>query len=147
MNTSISTLLERKGTAVRSIAPTLTVAESVHEMNRHKISSLLVMEGERVVGIFTERDVLRRVIGVGLDPKQARINEVMTREVATILPESTVEEAMEIFRAKHCRHLPVMVAGRVAGVISIGDISRWLTDVHRAEAEHLKNYINGGMQA
>nr|MBP9914313.1 CBS domain-containing protein [Opitutaceae bacterium] len=72
---------------------------------------------------------------------------VMTREVATILPESTVEEAMEIFRAKHCRHLPVLVAGRVAGVISIGDISRWLTDVHRAEAEHLKNYINGGMQA
>ena len=69
---------------------------------------------------------------------------MMTENVITITPETTVEEAMVLFTEKRCRHLPVVSEGRMVGLLSSGDVSRWLTDVHRAEAEHLKNYIAGG---
>ena len=73
-----------------------------------------------------------------------RVADVMTKNVITVTPETTVEETMVIFAEKRCRHLPVVVRGRLVGLISIGDISRWIADMHRAEAEHLKNYITGG---
>jgi len=147
MNTPISALLDRKGRQVFSVPPTFTVAEAVAEMNRNRVGSVLVLDGPRLVGIFTERDVLRRVVGAGLDPKRALVAEVMTAEVLSITPELTIEEAMKIFTEKRCRHLPVVVDGRLGGTISIGDVTRWMADHHRAEAEHLKNYITGGLSA
>jgi CBS domain-containing protein len=144
MNTPISALLERKGSTVYSIAPHLTVAEAVAEMNRHRIGSIVIIDDGRLAGIFTERDVLRRVVGDGLDPKSRRVHEVMTTELITISPETTVEETMLVFTDKRCRHLPVLADGRLVGLISIGDISRWVAESHQAEAEHLKNYIAGG---
>ncbi|MSU25311.1 MAG: CBS domain-containing protein [Opitutus sp.] len=145
MNTSISNLLQRKGPVVHSVAPTLSVYDAVAEMNRHRIGAIVVLDGERLVGIFTERDVLRRVVGAGLEPKNALVADVMTSGVLTISPDTTVDAAMLIFTDKRCRHLPVVAAGRLIGVLSIGDITRWMSDAHRAEAEHLKNYISGGL--
>ena len=116
-------------------------------MNRHGIGSVLVLEGGRLVGIFTERDVLRRVVGVGLDPRRALVSDVMTSNLVTITPATTVEEAMTLFTEKRCRHLPVLVDGRIVGLASIGDITRWMVDAHRTECEHLKNYIAGGLPA
>ena len=145
MNTSISNLLERKGPVVHAVAPTLSVYDAVAEMNRHRIGAIVVLDGERLVGIFTERDVLRRVVGAGLDPKRALVADVMTSGVLTISPDTAVDEAMLIFTEKRCRHLPVVADGRLIGVLSIGDITRWMSDAHRAEAEHLKNYISGGL--
>lgn len=144
MNVPVSTLLERKGSKVFSIPPTVTVFDAVAEMNRHRIGAIVVLDGERLVGMFTERDVLRRVVGAGLDPRRALVSEVMTAEVITIGPEATLEETAAIFTEKRCRHLPVVVDDKLIGLISIGDISRWMGDAHRAEAEHLKNYIAGG---
>jgi CBS domain-containing protein len=144
MNTPISALLERKGPAVHAVAPTLSVFDAVAEMNRHRIGAILVVDGARLVGIFTERDVLRRVVGVSLDPRRAVVADVMTPNVITVGPESTIEQTTTIFTEKRCRHLPVVDHGRLLGLISIGDITRWLGDTHRAEAEHLKNYIAGG---
>ncbi len=144
MNTPISALLERKGSSVFSVASTMTIAEAVAEMNRNRIGSILILEGHRLVGIFTERDVLRRVVGAGVAPEVMRVADVMSKELITITPETTVEETMVIFAEKRCRHLPVLENGRLAGLISIGDISRWVSDLHRSEAEHLKNYIAGG---
>ena len=144
MNTPISAILERKGPAVHAVSATYTIAEAVDEMNRHRIGSIVVMEGNRLAGIFTERDVLRRVVGAGLDPKVMRVADVMTTQLITVSPETTIEEAMMIFSDKRCRHLPVIAGGKMVGLISIGDISRWIADTHRAEAEHLKNYIAGG---
>jgi CBS domain-containing protein len=144
MNTPISALLERKGTAVHGVESTVTIAEAVTEMNRHRIGAIVVMEANRLAGIFTERDVLRRVVGEGISPTFMRVADVMTKDLITITPETTVEETMVIFAEKRCRHLPVIDAGRLVGLISIGDISRWISDMHRAEAEHLKNYITGG---
>ncbi|MGD1030127.1 MAG: CBS domain-containing protein [Opitutaceae bacterium] len=140
----ISVLLERKNSEVCSVSPAVTVAEAVAEMNRHRIGSVVVLDGSRLAGIFTERDVLRRVVGAGVDPLKATVAEVMTADLVTVTPATTVDEAMEIFTEKRCRHLPVMDNGRLVGVLSIGDVTRWSVDSHRSEAEHLKNYIAGG---
>jgi CBS domain-containing protein len=144
MNTPISALLERKGSVVHAVPATVTIAQAVDEMNRHRIGSLVVLDSGRPTGIFTERDVLRRVVGDGLDPKVMRVADVMTTNLITISPETTIEQTMILFAEKRCRHLPVLSNGKLIGLISIGDISRWMADTHRAEAEYLKNYIAGG---
>jgi len=144
MNAPLTAILDRKGRNVFSVAPNVSVSDAVAAMNRHRVGSILVLEDGRLVGIFTERDVLRRVVGAGLDPKSTPLAAVMTTGVITITPESSVEETMVIFTEKRCRHLPVIDDGTLVGTISIGDITRWMADAHRAEAEHLKAYITGG---
>lgn len=145
MNAPISAILDRKGSAVFSVSPTATVAEAVAEMIRHRVGSVLVLDRGNLMGIFTERDVLRRVVGAGIDANRTRVSEVMSAEVITITPDATIEETMVIFTEKRCRHLPVLEHGRLCGTISIGDVTRWMADHHRVEAEHLKAYIAGGL--
>lgn len=147
MNTSIATLLEQKSGAIFTIPATVSVAEAVQEMNQHKVGSVLVMNGEQLAGIFTERDVLRRVVCAGIDPQNTAITQVMTTDVLTIGPAATVQEVMEIFTERRCRHLPVLEGDRLIGVISIGDVSRWVANSHRAEAESLRQYIAGSLTA
>lgn len=147
MNTPISAILDRKGSTVHAVAPTLSVYDAVSEMNRHRIGAIIVVDGTRLVGMFTERDVLRRVVGAGIDPKRSLVADVMSPGVITIGPEATIEQTMTIFTEQRCRHLPVVSAGALRGVISIGDVTRWMADAHRAEAEHLRNYITGGAPA
>lgn len=143
-STPISALLERKGSTVHSVPANVTIARAVDEMNRHRIGSIVVLDQGQPIGIFTERDVLTRVVGTDLDPRQTRVTDVMTSDLITIAPDTTIEETMILFAEKRCRHLPVVCEGRLCGLISIGDISRWMAESHRAEAEHLKNYIAGG---
>jgi CBS domain-containing protein len=114
-------------------------------MNRHKIGSVLVMNGHRLAGIFTERDVLLRVVGAELEPMTTPITKVMSSNVITVTPETTVQQVMDLFAERRCRHLPVMRGGEVIGLISIGDVSRWVANMHRAEAESLRQYISGGL--
>jgi CBS domain-containing protein len=125
----------------------MTGCEAVTEMTRQRVGSVLVIDNGKLVGIFTERDVLRRVVGAGVDPRRALVSDVMTTGVISITPEATVEETMVLFTEKRCRHLPVLEHGQLVGTISIGDITRWMADSHRAEAEHLKNYITSGFSA
>jgi CBS domain-containing protein len=145
MNTTIATLLEQKDGAVFTIPSTVTVAEAVQEMNAHKVGSVLVMNGLRIAGIFTERDVLRRVVGADLDPRFTPITKVMTADVLTIEPSATVQQVMDIFVDRRCRHLPVVADGQLLGLISIGDVSRWVANSHRVEAESLRQYIAGAL--
>jgi CBS domain-containing protein len=147
MNAPISAILDRKGRNVFSVLPTISVAEAVAEMNRHRVGSVLVIDEGRLVGIFTERDVLRRVVGAGVDPKTSVVADVMTPGVITISPEATIEETMVLFTEKRCRHLPVVEGRQLVGTISIGDVTRWIADANKAEAEHLKNYITSGFSA
>lgn len=147
MNTSIAVLLERRRSSVQTVSPAATVAEAVQLMNQRRISSVLVAENGRLAGIFTERDVLRRVVGAGLDPRTTLLHAVMSRDVTTVAPGTTVGEALALFQDRRCRHLPVLEEGRIAGMISVGDVTRWLTELHRAEAEQLKDYIGGGFPA
>jgi CBS domain-containing protein len=145
MNTSIRTLLDQKSKDVFSVANTVTVAEAVQEMNAHKVGAVLVMDGSRLAGIFTERDVLKRVVGAGVDPQRTSVTKVMTAELLTIAPTATVQQVLDMFTEKRCRHLPVLEEGRLVGLISIGDVSRWMANQHRAEAESLRQYIAGGL--
>lgn len=145
MNISIDTLLQQKSGAIFTVPTTVTVAEAVQEMNVRKVGAVLVMDGQRLAGIFTERDVLRRVVGGNLDPKVTPITKVMTAEVITVVPSTTVQQVLDLFTEKRCRHLPVVEGGRLVGLISIGDVSRWMANQHRAEAESLRQYIAGGL--
>jgi CBS domain-containing protein len=147
MDTPVSALIERKGSAVHAVASTITIAEAVAEMNKKRIGCIVIMDSDQIAGIFTERDVLVRVVGAGLDPKTVKVADVMTRNVHTIPSDTTVEQTMELFAERRCRHIPVVDSGQIKGLISIGDISRWVADTSKAEADHLKNYISGGFHA
>ena len=145
MNTSIASLLEGKGRALHTVPANVTVFEAVEKMNRHRIGAMLVLDGAKLAGIFTERDALTRVIAASLDPKATPLAQVMTANVLTVGPEATVQQVMDIFAEKRCRHLPVIQGGALTGLISIGDVSRWVANAHRAEAESLRSYIAGGL--
>ena len=144
MNAPVSTLLESKSTTVFSVPVTVTVSEAVQEMNRRKIGSVLVMEGGVLVGIFTERDVLMRVVAADRDPKTTPVAHVMTRSPVTIHSSMTIEEVMDLHSGKHFRHLPVVENGRVISMISVRDILRWLSDANSRKADQLEDFIESG---
>ena len=144
MSTSIAVLLEHKGSTVFAVSPDVTVTAAAQEMDRHKVGSILVTENGRIVGIFTERDVLSRVVAAGVDPGITLVERIMTRDPITVPSTTTVEQVMELFTNKRFRHLPVVDEGRLVGIVSIGDILRRMVDTHRHEAEQLKQYITGG---
>ncbi len=145
MNTSIATLLDGKGRALHAVPVTVTVYEAVEAMNQHRIGAILVMDGAKLAGIFTERDVLTRVIAASLNPQVTPVSQVMSSDVLTIAPDATVQQVMDIFTEKRCRHLPVIQNDQLVGLISIGDVSRWVANSHRAEAESLRQYIAGDL--
>lgn len=144
MNTSIVVLLSRKGSVIHSVASSATVAEAVRVMNQRQVGSVVVLEVGRLVGIFTERDVLTRVVGAGRQPANTCVADVMTHDVKTISPHTSVEEVMSLFTDRRCRHIPVVDdSGTMLGLISIGDVMRWLVDAQSAEVDHLRHYIAG----
>lgn len=143
METKLSILLQDKGPDVLTVAPDASVLDAVRTMNHAGVGSLLVMNGEELVGIFTERDVLRRVVDPGLEPASTRIAKVMTRDLMTVGPDATVAEAMAVVTEKRCRHLPVCEAGRLLGVVSSGDLTRWATRRQATHIQDLVNYITG----
>ncbi len=144
MITSVSTLLEHKGSKVFSVPSDVTVCDAVQEMNRNKVGAVVVLQAGKLVGIFTERDVLVRVVAAGLNPKKTPIEKVMTRDPLTVESSTTIEQVMTLFTDKRFRHLPVVDQGALVGLISIGDILRRMVDSHRLEADQLKQYITTG---
>lgn len=143
MQSNLSAVLQSKGHEVLTIAPDKTVIEAVRTMNEHGIGSLLVMNGDEVVGIFTERDVLRRVVDAELDPRTTKVAKVMTRELVTVRQRMTVTEAMAVVTETRCRHLPVIEDGRLLGMVSIGDLTRWVSREQAFHIQDLVNYITG----
>jgi CBS domain-containing protein len=113
-------------------------------MNRRSVGSVLVMVDNKLMGIFTERDVLTRVIGANLDPGTTPINRVMTKNPDTISPTDTIEKVMSAHSGKHFRHLPVMDNGRIIGMISVRDLLRYLSDANSEKAKKLADYIESG---
>ena len=141
MNASISTLLAYKGAKVYSVPSTTTVLDAVREMNLHKISSILVMDGGRLMGLLTARDVLTRVIEPEFDVHVTRVHQVMVTNHPTLTPDMMAMEAMGIFERLHCSHLVVLDGSRVAGVISISDIASWSATAQRAETESMRAFL------
>jgi CBS domain-containing protein len=141
MNEPVSKLLELKGEPLESVTPQTTIMEAIERMNRRRIGSILVMEGDRLAGIFTERDVLTRVVPQKLDPAKTPVAEVMTRQPVLIAPTTTVQEAMMVVTDTRKRHLPVVQSGRVLGLVSIGDLTRWLVRDQQRTIDDLYDYV------
>tara|TARA_A100001015_G_scaffold89501_1_gene99590 strand:+ start:42 stop:497 length:456 start_codon:yes stop_codon:yes gene_type:complete len=140
--TSVLSLVFLQSDAVHCIVENTSVDAAVCEMNRLRIGSLMVKNAPgQVVGIFTERDVLVRVVASGLDAKATPVRDVMTTEFRSIQPESTVEEAMQIMTHRRVRHLPILKDGALCGMLSIGDVTRWLLEISTMEAENLRRYV------
>ena len=123
--------------AIHSVGPDTIVTECVRKMTTERIGALIVMDGERLVGIFTERDALNKVLGAGLDPASTKISEVMTKDPICIPPGTTVGEAMEVVTKRRFRHLPVVENGRVLAVVSSGDLTHWLVKDQVGEVQEL----------
>jgi CBS domain-containing protein len=146
MNTPIAVLLGHKGPVVYSVTGRDTVADAVREMSFRNVGSVVVLEEGRLAGLLTERDVLTRVVAAGRQPDLTCVADVMTRHPVVVSPRATIEEVMNLFTEKRCRQLPVVeeVDDRLVGLISIGDVTRWLVETHRNEVRHLREYIAGG---
>lgn len=119
-------VLAEKGSQVYTISRRETVQAAVREMNDKGIGALLVLDHDHPVGIFTERDVLRRVVDQGRDPGMTKVSAVMTTDLAIISPDTSVAAAMEMMTTGRVRHLPVVDEHGIAGMVSIGDLLRWL---------------------
>ncbi|MBI4892802.1 MAG: CBS domain-containing protein [Acidobacteria bacterium] len=139
----VSALLGAKGAEVFSIHPTATVFEAIARMAEKGVGALLVLDEGRLAGIVSERDYTRKVILMGRSSKEERVEEIMTANVVTCAPDETVEEAMRIMTENRIRHLPVVENGRVAGVVSIGDLVKWTISAQEETIAHLTSYIAG----
>jgi CBS domain-containing protein len=141
---NVRDLLQRKGTQVYTIDPAADVLQAALVMNEHRVGALVVLDEGRVVGIFTERDVLRRVVAERRDPTRTRVAEVMTAEVVCCSPETGTDEARGAMRDRRIRHLPVADAdGRLLGLVSIGDLNAELQADQEQTLFFLREYIGG----
>jgi CBS domain-containing protein len=144
---TLAELLGHKGGAVFSVAPDATVLEAIHEMADRSVGALLVMRGEALLGIISERDYTRKVILAGRSSRDTRVEEIMTAQLVTAAATQTVEEAMKLMTESRVRHLPVMAGGRVAGVVSIGDLVKWIISAQEDTIAQLSSYIHGSYPA
>ena len=142
--TLIRDLLQRKGSDVWTIHPSATVFEAALMMKEQRIGALVVVHEEQVIGIFTERDLLRRVVAERRLPTETRVSEVMTADVVCCSPETEADEARGAMRDRRIRHLPVADEdGRLIGLISIGDLNAELQAAQEQTLFFLHEYING----
>jgi CBS domain-containing protein len=126
LKSSIREVLDAKPIVLVTIAPEETVRYAVREMNLNNVGALPVLTDERLIGIFTERDVLVRVVEAGLNPNTTRVSDVMTANPLCVAMSATVEDTMILMTENHCRHIPVLTENKLTGLVSIGDLTRWM---------------------
>jgi CBS domain-containing protein len=140
---TVNQLLQNKGSQVWSIGPDARVIEALKLMAEKEVGALVVLEGNQVVGILSERDYARKVSLLGKSSKTTPVREIMTEKVVFIRPEQTVEDCMALMTNKRIRHLPVMDGDRLVGVISIGDVVKEVISQQEFIIAQLENYITG----
>jgi CBS domain-containing protein len=123
--------------AIHSVGPDASITECVRLMTAGKIGALIVMDGDRLIGIFTERDALNKVLAGNLDPASTKVSAVMTKDPYCIGPTTTVGDAMQLITERRFRHLPVVENGKVLGMVSSGDLTRWLVQDQVGEVQEL----------
>ena len=141
---TVSDVLTAKGGQVHSVTPATRVLDAINKMNQHKIGALLAVQDGQVAGIFTERDVLRRVVGEQRNPADCTVSEVMTEDVICVRPETDLDDVASIMQQKKVRHIPVCDEnGRLQGMISIGDLNAFHASSQEAQIHFLSEYIYG----
>jgi CBS domain-containing protein len=136
-------LLDSKGRAVHAIAPGASVIDAIRSMAENHVGALLVMQGQELAGIVSERDYARKVILLGRSSSTTAVREIMSSPVVTLPPDSTVDAAMRLMTERRIRHLPVVAAGKVVGVVSIGDLVKSVIEDQRHTIDDLSSYIRG----
>lgn len=140
---TVQDVLERKGTQVATIGREDSVLTAARLMNEKRIGALVVTDGDRAVGIFTERDVMNRVVAAQRDPAAVKVGDVMTSPMACCRRSTTLEACRATMTARKIRHLPVVEEGRLHGIISIGDILAAQSDEQQHTIEVLHEYLHG----
>ena len=141
--TTVKQILDNKGRDVFAVSPNDTVFESLQQMADKGVGALLVMDGDKLVGIVTERDYARKVILEGKSSRDIQVEAIMTRQVLCVPPERTVDECMALMSDKRARHLPVVDHKQVIGVVSIGDLVKVVISEQRFLIDQLQHYISG----
>jgi CBS domain-containing protein len=140
---SVGQILRSKGHDVWSVSPDTTVYDAIKLMAEKEVGALLVLEGDRLAGIVSERDYARKVILRGRSSKDTPVRDIMTERVLYVRPEQTIEDCMALMTAKRVRHLPVCDDDRVIGVVSIGDLVKSVISQQEFLIQQLENYIAG----
>jgi CBS domain-containing protein len=140
---TLNHLLTDKGRAIYSVGAEAPVIDAVRIMAESHVGALLVMQGDTLLGIISERDYARKVVLKGRSSSDTPIRDIMTTPVITVTPENTIHEAMQVMTEHRVRHLPVVAGGRVQGVVSIGDLVKSVIEEQRHHIENLETYIRG----
>jgi CBS domain-containing protein len=143
---TVNDMLRDKGYGVWSVAPDATVLEALELMAAKNVGAVLVLDGDRLVGIMSERDYARKVILSGKTSRDTLVSEIMTNRVLYVSADQTIQECMALMTEKHIRHLPVMEGDRVVGVVTIGDVGRAIISDQQFMLAQLERYITGGRQ-
>ncbi len=139
----IDSVLAIKGRQVYSVKPDATVYEAIELMAEKNVGALLVMEGERLAGLVSERDYTRKVALKGKSSRETAVREIMSSSPVTVTPLDTVETCMRLMNDHRVRHLPVLHEGQVVGIVSIGNLVNWIISAQSAAIRQLQNYITG----
>lgn len=145
MSTSVGQILERKGNKVFCTQPDTSVLDALGLMAENDVGAILVTEGSRLVGIFTERDYARKVVLHGRSSRESKISELMTSNVLTVSPTQTLESVMQMMTENRIRHLPVVDHGELVGIVTIGDAVKAVIAEQAATINHLASYISGDL--
>jgi CBS domain-containing protein len=138
---TIRQILKKKGRQTWTITPATRVFDALQVMAEKDVGALLVVDGKRLVGVFSERDYARKVILLGKSSKVMRVSEIMSSPPIFIEPDNTVEQGLALMSARHVRHLPVMDKNHLIGIVTIGDLVRSLIDEQKVAIDHLEKYI------
>ena len=141
---SVSDLLRHKSPDLFSVKPESTVLEAIETMAENNVGALLVMSRKKLKGIISERDYTRKVILKGLSSKKVTVKEIMSDRLICVSPENTVSEALRLMTDERVRHLPVLEGERVMGILSIGDLVKWIISSQSAALQQLENYVSSG---
>jgi CBS domain-containing protein len=140
---AIESVLKHKDQSVWSVAPEAWIYDAIEMMANKHVGALLVISSDKLVGIISERDYARKVILQGKSSKQTQVREIMTSPVIFVGPAHTVEDCMKIMTNNRIRHLPVVDNEKVLGVVSIGDLVKWIVSAHQETIQELQHYISG----
>ena len=139
---NVKNIIQNKSKSIYSVTPQTSVLDALQVMMDKNISALLVTEGPELKGIFTERDYARKIILQGKASKETSIQEVMTAKLETVKLNTSIEHCMQIMTKQHIRHLPIVEDGIVVGMISIGDLVKFIIEDQKQTIEQLQNYIS-----